>query len=174
MANFGSIVEWVLRLEDRTLAGKTVNLGDGAGLTRFGVTSKNHPELPDAFWTTMSREDALAVAKQVYHEKYWAPIRGTEIESDELAATLMSFAVNDGPKQAVKLLQRCLDATQADGVVGSWTLHAISCLEPAALAERLREAQEGFYQYLAAQHPEKQKNLQGWLNRARARYPDLP
>lgn len=50
MASFGSIIEWVLRLEDRTLAGKTMNLGDGAGLTRFGVTTKNCPTMSSEFW----------------------------------------------------------------------------------------------------------------------------
>src|SRR5579863_3604699 len=96
MANFGNCVEWVLRLEDRKLSGKIVKLQDGAGYTRYGVTSKNHPELPPEFFTTMPVAEALELAKQVYWQWYWIPIKGSQLPTDELAATLLSFDVNDG------------------------------------------------------------------------------
>ncbi len=107
MANFGNCVNWVLRLEDRTLAGRSINLGDGAGWTRFGVTSKNNPSVPPNFWfdtpqaKMMDTATALEVAKDVYWRKYWIPIQGSAFPTDELAATLLSFDVNDGA-EAVK------------------------------------------------------------------------
>ena len=140
MANFGNIIEWVLRLEDRTLAGKIENLGDGAGLTRFGLTERDEGEVvPAEYFTTMSTADALEAAKQVYYDKYWTPICGTQIASDEVAATLMSFAVNDGVGTAVGLIQGVLGLANPTGHVGPWTLQAISASDPSDLAERLRD-----------------------------------
>jgi lysozyme family protein len=180
MANFGSIIEWVLRLEDRTLAGKTEDLGDGAGLTRFGLTIRDEClVLPKCYWvddppgTRLSNVDALEMAKQIYHDKYWTPIRGNQIASDELAATLMSFAVNDDIKPAVRLLQGVL-GIQQDGIVGPGTLAAISAVDAEGLTERLRDAQEARYLRIEAAKPADVKFDVGWRKRAYARYPDLP
>lgn len=173
MANFGSIVEWVLRLEDRTLAGKTVNLGDGAGLTRFGVTSKNCPSMPPEFWGDMPREQALELAKQYYYENEWREIRGTSILSDEVAATLLSFAVNDGVHSAVELIQDVLHLDD-DGIFGPNTLAAVNLTDPEPLAASLRDAQESRYLAIEARKPEDRKFDGGWRKRAYVHYPDLP
>jgi lysozyme family protein len=181
MANFGSIIEWVLRLEDRTLAGKTEDLGDGAGLTRFGLTIRDEClVLPKCYWvddppgTRLSNVDALEMAKQIYHDKYWTPIRGNQIASDELAATLMSFAVNDGIETAVELLQRVLGMQAVDGKLGPWTLAAISDHNAEELTEQLRDAQEARYLAIEARKPQDVKFHDGWRKRAYVRYPDLP
>jgi len=181
MANFGSCIEWVLRLEDRTLAGKTVNLGDGAGLTRYGLTTRDEGAvLPKCYWVDdpptvrANNEVALEMAKQIYYDRYWTPIHGIQIASDELAATLMSFAVNDGVETAVKLLQEVLGVQSVDGVMGPRTLVAISDHEATVLAEQLRDAQEARYLAIEARNPEDVKFDAGWRNRAYARYPDLP
>jgi lysozyme family protein len=185
MANFGNIIEWVLRLEDRTLAGKTENLNDGAGLTRFGLTTRDEGDvLPRCFWEDddsvdpvqyrMSNLAALEAAKQVYYDKYWTPICCTQIASDEVAATLLSFAVNDGIGSAVKLLQGVLGLPEPTGHVGPWTLQAISALDPSDLAERLRDAQEARYLKIEAEKPADVQFDAGWRKRAYARYPDLP
>lgn len=180
MANFGSIVEWVLRLEDRTLKGDTKDLGDGAGLTRFGLTTRDEGSvLPRCYWVDdpptvrACNEVALEMAKQVYYDRYWTPIHGTQIASDELAATLMSFAVNDGVGTAVKLLQGVLHIL-ADGVVGPATLTAIFVQDAEGLAERLRDAQEARYLRIEAVKPADVKFDAGWRKRAYVRYPDLP
>ena len=178
MANYGSIIEWVLRLEDRTLAGKTKNLGDGAGLTRFGLTTRDEGSVvPPEYFTNMLKDDALEIAKQVYHDRYWIPLRGSQINNDEVAATLMSFAVNDGVGAAVKLIQRVLGVT-VDGALGPNTLaeinHRDSLGVSETLAEALRDAQESRYLAIEAQHPEDVKFDAGWRKRAYVRYPDLP
>jgi type VI secretion system secreted protein VgrG len=175
MANFGSIIDWVLRLEDRTLAGKTEDLGDGAGLTRFGLTVRDEGAVvPPEYFTSMANEGALEVAKQVYYDRYWTPLQGTQIASDELAATLLSFAVNDGTKTAVELLQRVLGMQVVDGNLGPWTLVAISDHNAEELTEQLRDAQEARYLKIEAERPVDVKFDAGWRTRAYARYPDLP
>lgn len=173
-ASFGNCIDWVLRLEDRSLKGVVVDLHDGAGRTRFGISEKNNPGLSGVFYTAPS-SDVLEEAKQVYWEKYWKPICGVHLPTDELAATLLSFAVNDGVEQAVKLLQRSLNASLLiDGDMGPKTLVAVLASDPSVLAANLREDQEVFYRDLVARKPEYQKFLKGWLRRAQAVYPDLP
>jgi lysozyme family protein len=190
MANYGDCINWVLRLEDRPLSGKTVVLNDGAGYTRFGLTSNNYGSaLPDNFFVNsgsprLDNERAIEVARQVYHDKFWLPIWGNQIPYDEVAATLLSFAVNAGVWTAVGLLQQTLGAAllgspAIDHTMGPRTLQAIfaaggSCTYP-VLAEHLREAQEGYYRAIYEANPTRNiQFIQGWLNRVRARYPDLP
>lgn len=173
-ANFGSCIDWVLRLEDKTLSGKVVDLGDGAGRTRFGVAEKDNPRLSDTFYTAPSAA-VLEEAKQVYWAQYWNPICGVQMPTDELAATLLSFAVNDGVHEAVKLLQKALgEGLTPDGGMGPKTLEVVLRGNPAAIATSLRDTQERFYQDLVVAHPEKARFLKGWLRRAGAVYPDLP
>lgn len=171
-ASFGNCVNWVLRLEDRSLQGVSKNLGDGAGWTRFGITSKNNPQISMDFFTSMPIGPALEVAKDTYWRKYWIPIQGSLLPTDELAATLLSFDVNDGA-EAVKLLQGCLGLGQ-DGSFGPVTLRAVLAANPANLAEDLREAQEAFYRALAVRDSSKVQFLDGWVRRARVVYPNLP
>lgn len=172
MADFTGCVMWVLQIEDRTLSGKIVNLGDGAGFTRYGVTSRNNPQVPAEFFTTMPSHEAIDVAKNVYWQKYWVPIQGNLLPTNELAATLLSFDVNDGA-EAVKLIQGCLGVTQ-DGSLGPATLKAIQSTNPTTLAASLRLAQEAFYDRVVVRHPEDARFLNGWRTRARLVYPQLP
>lgn len=172
MANFGSCVDWVLRLEDRMLSGVVKDLGDGGGLTRFGIAQTKNPTVDASFYTT-DVATALETAKNVYWQKYWTPINGLLLPTDELAATILSFAVNDGVHRAVELLQGVLGVTQ-DGDLGQMTRFAISQQDPAEIASKLRERQSQFYRDLAAKDPSKAKDLVGWLRRAAAIYPQIP
>lgn len=166
MANFGAIVEWALRLEDRTLRGRTVDLGDGAGLTRFGITSKNNPDVPASFFTEPVAE-ALEHAKQFYWSHDWRVIRGADIQSDDVASVLMSWHLTSG-EHAIKGLQGML-LVNMDGKMGPATLSAVNHGIASQIASALREAQEQFYQHIA-----DPRFVGGWVKRARAVYPDLP
>jgi len=173
-SNFGNCIDWVLRIEDRALKGIVKDLGDGQGRTRFGIAEKSHPDLSPAFYTA-SASVVLEEAKQVYWEEYWQPIKGTFLPTDELAATLLSFAVNDGVHQAVLTLQRSLEGDLViDGGMGPKTLEAVLAQPAAIVAANLRIHQESFYRDLVQRDQTKVKFLPGWVTRARVVYPDLP
>ena len=172
--NFGNAIDWVLRLEDRALKGIVKDLGDGQGRTRFGIAEKSHPTLSPTFYTAPASV-VLEEAKQIYWEEYWQPIKGAFLPTDELAATLLSFAVNDGVHMAVTLLQRSLEGDLVvDGSMGPKTLEAILAAPAAITAANLRTHQEAFYRDLVQMDSTKVKFLNGWVARARAVYPDLP
>ena len=173
MANFENCIAWVLRIEDRLLTGVVKDLHDGGGLTRFGIAQTDHPELPADFYTC-STDVALAYAMPIYRSQYWIPVHAGELRTDGLAATLLSFAVNDGVHRTVKLLQGVLGLA-ADGAIGPATLAAMRSIpDEVEAAARLREAQAAFYRQIVSLHPEKGVFLTGWLRRALAVYPALP
>jgi len=169
MADFSPICEWVLRIEDSTLSGQIKDLGDGQGLTRFGVAQKSHPSLPTYFYTSScSTIEALKIAEQVYREEYWNRFDGDHITYDEVASCLLSFAVNDGVSREVKMLQACLGLKQ-DGIMGPITLAATNQKVPWVVASCLRAKQASFYMSI----PNNQKFINGWLRRASLVYPNL-
>lgn len=167
MADYISCLQWVLKFEDSTLSGRVVVLNDGAGRTRFGISEKNNSSLPQDFYTC-STAQALTYAESIYRISYWNPMMGDLLTSDELAATLLSFGVNDGIHTAIKLLQECLDVTP-DGGMGPITLAAANSTPTAAAS--LRQAQAAKYKAIALANPAMKIYEEGWLRRANAVYP---
>lgn len=168
MANFTPIVEWLLRIEDATLSGKVVDLGDGQGLTRFGIGQKSNPEVPAGFYT-VSPLIALGMAQQVYKATYWDRFKGDNLIDDGVASCLLSFGVNDGTSREIKMLQQVL-GLQEDGVMGPITLMHTNNESPRPLAAWLRNKQALFYKSI----PNNSRFIDGWLRRAALVYPALP
>ena len=172
MDNFTGICTWVLRQEDSTLAGIPKDLGDGQGITRFGIGQKSHPELGIAFFTTMGAGMALTIAEYTYKTVYWNRFQGDAILDDGVASCLLSFGINDGEAREVVMLQEILGIS-VDGVVGPQTLAKVNGTPPIPLAAALRSAQADFYRGLVAKNPDNQRFLAGWLARAARIYPSL-
>jgi lysozyme family protein len=173
LADFNGIVLWVLQQEDRGLTGKVVDLGDGGGLTRYGIAQTKHEALPPDFYVA-APATALTYAKVIYKGEYWDRFLGDEIASDEVASCLLSFAINDGEAREVIMLQKIVvPAVKPDGVMGPITLSATNTSIPTVLAARLRQAQADWYQGLALTRPDIARELPGLLARAVRVYPSL-
>lgn len=170
MANFSDVILWILKQEDSTLSGRVVDLGDGQGLTRYGIAQHSQTALPPDFYVA-APATALTYAKVVYRGEYWDAILGDEILDTSLAATLMSYAVNDGVSRAVKILQGLLGLMQ-DGEFGAQTLMAVNAANAVTLATELREAQAAWYRTVVANNPADARFLDGWLARAARIYPN--
>lgn len=171
MANFSPICEWVLRQEDATLSGVVKNLGDGGGLTRYGIAQTKHEALPPDFYVA-APAIALTYAKVIYKGEYWDRFLGDEILSDDVASCLLSFAINDGESREVKMLQVILGVAP-DGVMGPQTLTATNAANQAVLASKLRTTQGTFYMNLAQTRPDIARELPGLMARAHRMYPSL-
>jgi lysozyme family protein len=111
---------------------------DPGGKTRFGVTEAVAREVG---YKGDMRELPLDLAKRIYLERYWKPIRADDLPPGIRYATF-DAAVNSGPRQATLWLQRAL-GVEADGIIGPKTLAAayaqdMNALRLRVLAQRLR------------------------------------
>lgn len=172
MANFQPICEWVLRQEDATLSGVVKDLGDGGGLTRYGIAQTKHEALPPDFYVAAPAV-ALTYAKVIYKGEYWDRFLGDDILSDDVASCLLSFSINDGEGREVRMLQQALDMTDIDGVMGPLTLGRTNAANSALLASTLRTEQGEFYQKLALTRPDIAAVLPALMARAHRMYPSL-
>ena len=87
---------------------------------------------------------------------------------DDLPAGLdylvYDFAVNAGPGQSAKILQRAVGVTD-DGAIGNGTLAAVRSHNAQELIEEFTKRKEEFYHSIVAKRPENERFLKGWLNR---------
>ena len=118
--------------------GYSDHAADPGGKTRFGITEAVARE--NGYQGDM-RELPLALAKTIYRRKYWDAVRADELP-DAVRYPVFDAAVNSGPGQAVRWLQRALGVAD-DGRIGPVTLGAArvangEALKAAILAERLR------------------------------------
>jgi len=114
--------------------GYSNNPADPGGETMYGVTSRvarSYGYMGDM------RNLPFATAIDIYRSNYWAPIKADQLP-DALRFHVFDAAVNSGPSQAVKWLQRAAGVSQ-DGVMGPMTLAAASKVSAATYsAIRLR------------------------------------
>lgn len=132
---------------------------DPGGLTKYGISKVNHPEVDVANLT-------LEGAKAIYKKMYWNAIKGDQIASGRVAIKFFDMAVNMGVKQATKLVQEALGdmgcSVAVDGMMGPKTLEALNGVDDDVLFVFLVPLLEAFYRGLG-----KPKYIKGWLRRAR-------
>mgnify|MGYP001232290656 CR=1 FL=1 len=112
-------------------------------------------------------------AKFYYHSQWWARYGYDRIHNAELAGKVFNLAVNMGPIQAHRILQRALRACgfplTEDGVLGPLTVSATNNVVPVAVMAGLRCEAAGFYRMLAVKNPAKYgEYINGWIIRAYA------
>lgn len=111
---------------------------DPGGKTCFGITEAVARQ---AGYTGSMRELPVDLAKRIYLERYWKPVRADDLPPG-IRYVMFDGAVNSGPAQATLWLQRALGVT-ADGVIGPKTMaaayaHPHETLRLSILAQRLR------------------------------------
>ena len=132
---------------------------DPGGLTKYGISKVNHPEVDVANLT-------LEGAKAIYKKMYWNAIKGDQIASGRVAIKFFDMAVNMGTNRATKMVQEALGdmgcSVAVDGMMGPKTLEALNGVDDDVLFVFLVPLLEAFYRGLG-----KPKYIKGWLRRAR-------
>lgn len=119
--NFDEAFAQVLRHE----GGFADHPADPGGETMWGVTlrtARAHGYRGDM--RDFPRDDAMVI----YRDSYWSPCRCEEMP-ETIRFHLFDAAVNSGPKQATKWLQRALDVAD-DGIIGPITIAAAALQDP--------------------------------------------
>lgn len=132
--NFDQAFDILLRHE----GGFSDHAADPGGKTRFGITESVARE---AGYRGDMRELPLDLAKRIYKARYWGAVRAEELP-EAVRYAVFDAAVNSGPRQAIRWLQRAVGATD-DGIIGPKTLAAVRAADPERLlrqmlAQRLR------------------------------------
>ena len=151
MAKFEDAIDFVLKHE----GGVSNDLDDAGGLTKWGICSRDYPQVfEDGF--------SLNDAKAIYRSKYWCY---DSVRDQSVATKVFDMAVNMGPANAHRCLQKALNA-KGDGVFGIITLGLTNQADPAKLLYELTVRAVIYYVTLAVAKPSQAKFLEGWIRRA--------
>jgi lysozyme family protein len=154
MASFDKAIAKVLQYE----GGYVFNPADPGGETKYGISKRSYPAYN-------IKNISLDTAKTLYKLDFWPLIKGDEIKSQKIANNLLDFAVNAGPKAAIKVVQKRLTVA-ADGICGPQTIAAINQEPPDALNKRLVQERICFYFSCVEVDRKKECFLKGWIKRA--------
>ncbi len=137
----------------------TDNPNDAGGRTKYGISSKWHPEL----WK--DGPPTLKVAQDTYFQQYIVGPKIHLIAPDYLMIQVADFGVLSGPGTAIMHLQGLLNVKQ-DGDIGPATLEAIKARNPESLNNLLVIDRIFMLVRLAQKRPSDLSNLFGWVRRA--------
>jgi lysozyme family protein len=110
--------------------------------------------------------------EKLYKNKFWKKAKCDKIISQLVAVKVFDMAVNMGPSQAWKLVQRACGTLgktlTVDGKAGTKTLAAVNSLSKKdfMLVVNIRREQDQFYERLILKKPALAKFRLGWRRRA--------
>jgi lysozyme family protein len=142
--NFEQCFALVLKRE----GGYVDNPKDPGGTTNLGCTKA---VWEDWIGRTVTKDEIKALKPSdvmpLYRKKYWDAVKGDDLP-EGVDYAVFDFAINSGPRKAVKTLQRAV-GTNPDGVIGPATLAAVNACNPRELATLICEARLAFLQSLS-------------------------
>ena len=158
--NFDKCLAFVLKEE----GGNDDDPNDHGGRTSRGITQREwdkylivHPGLPSDVWKAPDAD-----IRTIYYDQYW--MSHCAVLPSGLDLVYFDFAVNAGPGQAIRTLQRAL-GIPADGQWGPQTEAAVkSITDVASIINEFSDARERFYQGLA----QFSRYGKGWTSRNEA------
>ncbi len=153
-AIIAAVVNWIVREE-----GGVADVGDGAGLTRWGQTEGwlTHWGLP----VPTSRAEAES------NYRKWLTLTHLDALCDEelLATVVADYAVNAGERPAIRALQRAVGA-EADGILGPMTVDKLRTVNRREMALLVLAERMEYNGSVIALHPDRlAKFAKGWAAR---------
>ena len=133
---------------------------DPGGMTNLGVTKKVWEA-----WVgkAVDEKEMRALTPEVvgpmYKKKYWDAVKADEMP-DGLDYLMFDFAVNAGPRRAIKTMQKAVGTTP-DGAIGPKTMAALKAANQSELVAKFSAEKEAFYRSL----PTFGTFGKGWLRR---------
>ncbi|MEM7551140.1 MAG: glycosyl hydrolase 108 family protein [Bacteroidota bacterium] len=146
---------------------------DRGGLTNFGITIGTfkryaQPVLGIQPTETNLRNLTWNQAKWIYLQVFWKGMRGDQINDQDIANILFDAYVNK-PGNAIRLMQESLNRVGqkvvVDNLIGPQTIAAINRADPKRLFNEYKRARANYYKARAANIPDQQVFLDGWLAR---------
>jgi len=141
---------------------------DSGGETKYGISKRSYPHVNIK---SLTKKQAKEIYLKDWWEKYKYDKMATMAEGNysEIAIRVFILAVNIGPRNAHKCLQRallaCGEELDVDGIIGEHTKRLLLSNGHKIIFPFRSEA-AGFYRSLVAGRPELKPFLKGWLDRA--------
>lgn len=141
---------------------------DPGGATNKGVTQLTYDNY--RLKKGLPKKDVREITFGEVEDIYLAYYKGASCDrlekSHPLTATAhFDFAINAGPSQANKILQRAVGAEPVDGKLGNITFAAINETKDRELYKKYSDARLDFYKRLVDSKPALGKFLKGWTKR---------
>lgn len=97
--------------------------------TNYGITPQVYAEYKRTSVDNLQPKDIKNIteqeAREIYKDKFYSRTRIQDIKDENLRANVLDMAINAGPRNAVKLLQKEL-GIKADGILGPETLKKLN------------------------------------------------
>lgn len=131
---------------------------DTGGLTKYGISKVNNPDIDVANLTEMD-------AQLIFEERYYIPAKCEEIPAF-MRLVHMNCAVNCGVKTSIKTLQRVLGA-KVDGIAGPQTIGRANHYfkGPRVFVGWYLTYQAMYYFNIVERRRSQHKWLRGWIRR---------
>jgi lysozyme family protein len=159
--NFNQALQLVLQFE----GGYVNNPNDSGGATNKGITQRTY----DAYRQSkgLSTQSVQNIADNevtdIYYNNFWLVAKCDQLPAG-LDALHFDTAVNAGPGQAAKFLQRAVGVT-ADGVIGNQTLAKVNASDSKTVIRSYITNRVNFYIDLVIQNNSQLQFLKSWLGR---------
>ena len=161
-SNFAGSLARVLGVE----GGVSNDPADHGGLTSQGVTQSQY----DAYRKQkgLNQQPVTQITRveivDLYRTFYWN-VAKCNLLPNGVDTIHFDMAVNSGPTQAAKLLQRAIGVTD-DGIIGPETISKVNSLDPRKVIGEYVEKRTDFYIDLVVRDITQLKFLKGWIRRA--------
>ncbi len=100
------------------------------------------------------------------YKKYFWDVLHLDTYPSKIDFLMFDFAVNSGPRNAAKILQRSLKVKD-DGSIGPVTMGSLTKADPLSLSEIMLSERKTFYDKLVARQPDQLIFYNGWMNRVK-------
>lgn len=169
---FRKLIKVVLKNECGNGNGYVNDKDDAGGVTVYGITRRNHPDL--IIWKSLDDISTVREKKRykpskeemdevydTYYILYYRRPNIERIEDDELCLQVFDMGVNAGTSRAIRMLQETL-SIRVDGICGEQTITTANLKRN--VTEAYKEKRREYYKSIARKGNNR-KFLKGWLNR---------
>ena len=133
-------------------------------LDQYKAATYDRREFGELYKLCLGNIEFMQSVKDCYFTQYWKPIKGAEIEDQDVANNIYDLAVNGGVSRASKYAQRVLGINE-DGIIGDITIHGINQYDPVQFIQKYKALRRTFYHKIVERDPSQEVFLNGWLNR---------
>lgn len=138
---------------------------DRGGPTRWGITLAVLSDWRKGKCDPIDVEKlSVTEAREIYRARFIVGPGFSKIGSEVLRAVLVDYAVNSGPWQAIKSLQRCL-GVPVDGILGDETAQAANLKDGNRLSVRVLAQRIRLLGQIIRHDPKQAMFAEGWMNR---------